>query len=55
VRLPDYCYEDHFGGAFYLFLRGMNEKGREGIFFDRPDGSTIEELDKYILSGGSDE
>lgn len=55
VRLPDYCYEDHFGGAFYLFLRGMNEEGREGIFYDRPDGSTIEELDRYILSGGSDE
>jgi exodeoxyribonuclease V beta subunit len=23
LRLPDYDYERHFGGVFYLFLRGM--------------------------------
>lgn len=51
-RLPDYSYEQHFGGAFYLFVRGMNKQGREGIFFDRPDVSTIQQLDEYIKSGG---
>lgn len=54
-RLPNYSYDTHFGGAFYLFLRGMNESGKEGIFFDRPDYSTITELDEYILRGGYDE
>ncbi len=54
-KLADYQYEPHFGGAFYLFLRGMNKPGREGIFFDKPDYSTIEQLNRYILSGGRDE
>ncbi len=54
-RLSGYAYEEYFGGAFYLFLRGMNREGREGIFFDRPDFSTIQQLDEYILSGGNHE
>ncbi|NGP88014.1 exodeoxyribonuclease V subunit beta [Fodinibius halophilus] len=52
ARTPDYySYEQHFGGAFYLFLRGMNEQGREGIFFDKPERSTITHLNEYILGG----
>jgi exodeoxyribonuclease V beta subunit len=54
-RLDDYSYQEHFGGAFYLFVRGMNEDGREGIYFDRPDYSIIESLNDYILAGGDDE
>jgi len=52
---PDYSYDKHFGGAFYLFLRGMNREGSEGIFFDRPDYETIQTLDEYIKTGGWDE
>ncbi|MDZ7680160.1 MAG: exodeoxyribonuclease V subunit beta [Fodinibius sp.] len=52
-RLPDYSYHDHFGGAFYLFLRGMNASGNEGIFFDKPDGSVINKLNSYIAGGKS--
>ncbi len=51
-RLPDYSYEHDFGGAFYLFLRGMNTDGSEGIFFDRPNKQVITELDQYIKRGG---
>jgi len=51
-HLPEYHYEQNFGGAFYLFLRGMNTDGREGIFFDCPKASTIEQLDEYISRGG---
>ena len=47
-RLPSYTYEDHFGGAFYLFVRGMNGQGREGIFFDRPEEQVITTLNAYI-------
>ncbi len=47
-QLPNYSYDEHFGGAFYLFVRGMNETGREGIFFDCPDEKVIRELDEYI-------
>jgi exodeoxyribonuclease V beta subunit len=52
--VPQYSYETHFGGAFYLFLRGMNTTGREGIYFDRPDWSVIQKLNDY-LSGGINE
>ncbi|MDZ7659107.1 exodeoxyribonuclease V subunit beta [Fodinibius sp.] len=52
-RLSGYSYNKHFGGAFYLFLRGMNKESMEGIFFDRPEKKIITALDEYI-KGGSD-
>ncbi len=27
-RIPDYCYDEHFGGVFYIFLRGL-QAGRQ--------------------------
>ncbi|MEL7834540.1 exodeoxyribonuclease V subunit beta [Fodinibius sp. Rm-B-1B1-1] len=50
-RLLNYSYQKHFGGAFYLFLRGMNDEGREGIYFDCPDEEVITKLDEYIRGG----
>jgi len=47
-RMQDYSYKAHFGGAFYLFLRGINNDGGEGIYFDRPDESIITKLDNYL-------
>jgi len=46
-RLPGYAYERHFGGAYYLFLRGMRpEQGpRYGVYRDRPPLDLIEALD----------
>jgi exodeoxyribonuclease V beta subunit len=46
VRLADYDYEKHFGGVFYLFLRGMDpEMGPDyGIYRDRPPAALIERL-----------
>lgn len=35
-RLVDYDYERHFGGVFYVFLRGVRQGSENGIFFDRP-------------------
>jgi exodeoxyribonuclease V beta subunit len=51
-RLPDYDYERHFGGVYYLFLRGMRpETGPTcGVFFDRPAVDVIESLDEVIFS-----
>jgi exodeoxyribonuclease V beta subunit len=54
-KLPDYDYQKHVGGAYYLFLRGVNEQGDEGIFFDRPNIEIIQKLDHYISTGGRDE
>lgn len=47
-RLPDYSYDQHIGGAFYLFLRGMNDEGEEGIYYRRPHERLIETLDNYL-------
>ena len=52
LRLPDYTYEVHFGGVFYLFLRGMGYKDAPncGIFWDRPSKELISALDGLLAS-----
>lgn len=48
-RQKDYSYEEHFGGIFYIFIRGITpEKDTYGIFFDLPEKGLIEELNGYI-------
>ena len=45
-RLKGYDYDRHFGGVFYIFLRGI-DAGRGpgfGIFHDRPERALIETL-----------
>ena len=45
-RMPDYDYETHFGGIFYLFIKGMhpdNPPGK-GVFFHRPAHGLISDL-----------
>jgi exodeoxyribonuclease V beta subunit len=53
LRLPDYDYERHFGGVFYLFLRGMSpELGSDyGIFRDRPASTLVDALDELMAMG----
>jgi len=50
ARLPNYRYEDHFGGVYYLFLRGMNpEWGADyGIYRDKPAAALINRLSGYF-------
>lgn len=50
-RLPNYDYEKHFGGAYYLFLRAMQPKhgSRYGIHYARPDAVIINRLDTEII------
>ncbi|UTW13823.1 exodeoxyribonuclease V subunit beta [Marinobacterium rhizophilum] len=49
-RLPDYDYDTHMGGAFYLFLRGMRagDKERPGVFHRRPARALVEALDRLF-------
>jgi exodeoxyribonuclease V beta subunit len=47
-RIPDYNYEQHIGGAIYLFVRGINDEGEEGIFFNRPEVSIIKKLNDFL-------
>ncbi|MDO5675630.1 MAG: exodeoxyribonuclease V subunit beta [bacterium] len=47
MRLAAYHYEEHFGGVYYLFLRGMEPRqGTQGIYQVRPDFALIEALDE---------
>jgi exodeoxyribonuclease V beta subunit len=48
-RQPNYAWDEHVGGALYLFLRGMlPEQAGSGIFFHKPALSLIEALDHLI-------
>jgi exodeoxyribonuclease V beta subunit len=56
LRLPGYDYERHFGGVFYLFVRGMApaHPHGSGVFFDRPKLALIEALaDALGAAGGA--
>jgi len=44
LRLPDYDYDRHVGGALYLFLRGSHGAGG-GVHAERPPRALIEALD----------
>ena len=46
-RLPAYDYETHFGGAFYIFLRG-NENETRGVYHSRPSYMTVKKLDRIF-------
>lgn len=53
MRIPNYDYERHMGGVYYLFMRGMHPKAPPGtgIFFDRPTADEVKSLSN-VLSGG---
>jgi exodeoxyribonuclease V beta subunit len=53
LRHPGYRHGDHFGGVYYLFLRGVNP-GRSpetGIYRDLPGEGLLEELSRYLSNG----
>jgi exodeoxyribonuclease V beta subunit len=55
LRLPAYDYDTHFGGVFYLFIRGMDPDCPDcGIFRDRPSKRLVEALDAYLDTGSSE-
>lgn len=47
-RLPNFNYDEHFGGIFYLFVRGMSHSGNHGIYFRKPKAEDIIELDQLM-------
>ncbi|MEW6271415.1 MAG: exodeoxyribonuclease V subunit beta, partial [Thermodesulfobacteriota bacterium] len=52
ARLPGYDYERHFGGVYYLFLRGMSPRHEPscGVFHDRPSAALIEDLSALVAA-----
>ncbi|HGY9608819.1 exodeoxyribonuclease V subunit beta [Vibrio harveyi] len=47
-RLPNYDYEQHFGGVYYLFLRGMDGQSDHGVFSAKPTFEFLQEMDHLI-------
>lgn len=54
-RVPNYHYDTHFGGVFYLYLRGVSSDAdaNTGVYAHRPTQEAIEQLDSLL--GGDDE
>lgn len=51
LRVVDYDYETHFGGIFYLFLRGVDARqgGQYGIFRDLPPAGLVKSLSERLV------
>jgi exodeoxyribonuclease V beta subunit len=53
-RVAGYAYERHFGGVYYLFVRGVRPGWHDaagapsGVYFDRPPGPAIAQLEQLI-------
>ncbi len=54
ARLKDYAYESHFGGIFYIFVRGVDARGNadSGIYYDRPDERLARALCECLTGDG---
>ena len=52
-RLSGYDYTTHFGGVFYIYLRGVNHRlGPDyGIFHELPAYSMIRNLETKLITG----
>jgi exodeoxyribonuclease V beta subunit len=53
ARLPGYEYDRHFGGVYYLFLRGVapEEMPGAGVYYDRPSPRLLTVLDGFLREG----
>ncbi len=51
LRLAGYNYETHFGGVYYIFLRGVDpERGPDfGIYRDLPSSELVESLREGLI------
>ncbi|GFO55651.1 RecBCD enzyme subunit RecB [Geomonas sp. Red276] len=54
LRVPGYRYDTHFGGVFYIFLRGASKEHGEryGVFRDLPPAAMIDELTGCLIQAG---
>jgi exodeoxyribonuclease V beta subunit len=51
MRVPEYDYDRHFGGVFYVFLRGVDpaEGPAFGVYRDKPTRDLIESLSDELI------
>lgn len=50
VRLPNYQPEQHFGGVYYFYLRGMAQGSKTGVFFDPLSPQLLTQLDALFAN-----
>ena len=52
LKYKDYNYDAHFGGVFYVFLRGVNPEpgNNNGLFYDKPSAGLIGELSQLLIN-----
>ena len=50
-RVPDYQFDQHFGGVIYLFLRAVqeNDPDQHGIFSHKPSYQLVDALDRLFF------
>ncbi len=49
-RLPGFDYEQHFGGVYYLFVRGIRKGTNFGIYYHRPLLKDIINMEQILLA-----
>ena len=50
LRQANYEYETHFGGVFYIYLRGIDPYKNTGIYFTRPSLAQLQAFQNYASS-----
>jgi exodeoxyribonuclease V beta subunit len=50
ARVPGYKYDRHFGGVFYIFLRGVDPapSPQFGVYYDKPPAGRIASLSSLL-------
>ena len=49
-KLPCFDYEKHFGGAIYVFLRGVRKNETSGLFTCKPPLKVIETIEGILIN-----
>ena len=47
-RLPDYAPEQHLGGVYYLYLRGMHPQQQGGVYYHPLSPALLQQLDQLF-------
>ncbi len=53
ARMPEYRYADHFGGIYYIFLRGVDASAGAdyGIYYEKPPEGFVQALSDNLMPG----
>ncbi len=49
LRYKGYSYQKHFGGVYYIFLRGIDGRSDSGVYFDRPEEEMVRRMREVLV------